>query len=58
MPLQTGVIKEDQIEGDLYELCQDKSFSRTASDKTVYKNAGGAHLDLIVSQYVIGQLKA
>ncbi|MBN5495472.1 ornithine cyclodeaminase [Pseudomonas aeruginosa] len=57
VPLRAGVITEDQIEGDLYDLCQHKSFSRTASDKTVYKNAGGAHLDLIVSQYVIGQLR-
>ncbi|BGE66922.1 TPA: ornithine cyclodeaminase [Pseudomonas aeruginosa] len=58
VPLQNGVITEDQIEGDLFDLCQHTSFSRTASDKTVYKNAGGAHLDLIVSQYVIGRLKA
>ncbi|UZE26107.1 ornithine cyclodeaminase [Pseudomonas sp. B21-056] len=56
-PLQTGAITEAQIEGDLFALCQDTSFSRQASDRTVYKNAGGAHLDLIVSQYVIEKLK-
>jgi len=58
IPLQAGVIAEDQIEGDLYDLCQHSTFSRTASDRTVYKNAGGAHLDLIVSQYVIARLRA
>ncbi|MCY1283980.1 Delta(1)-pyrroline-2-carboxylate reductase [compost metagenome] len=58
VPLQTGVITEDQIEGDLYDLCQQPTLSRSAADRTVYKNAGGAHLDLVVSQYVIGRLKA
>lgn len=57
VPLHAGVITEDQIEGDLFDLCQHRSFSRTAGDRTVYKNAGGAHLDLIVSQYVIGRLR-
>lgn len=58
IPLETGVITESQIEGDLYDLCQDTDFVRGERDITVYKNAGGAHIDLIVSQYVIGRLKA
>jgi ornithine cyclodeaminase len=58
VPLEAGVITEDQIEGDLYDLCQDRSFFRSANERTVYKNAGGAHLDLVVSQYAIGRLKA
>lgn len=53
IPLMQGVIAEGQIEGDLYDLCQSNCFNRSASDLTVYKNAGGAHLDLIVSQLVI-----
>ncbi|HBB78910.1 ornithine cyclodeaminase [Stutzerimonas xanthomarina] len=57
-PLQAGVISENQIEGDLYDLCQHAAFSRSASDKTLYKNAGGAHLDLMVAQYVIARLRA
>jgi ornithine cyclodeaminase len=55
-PLKEGVITEEQIEGDLYDLCQDKSFSRSETDITVYKNAGGAHFDLVVSQCVIEKL--
>ncbi|MNG24030.1 ornithine cyclodeaminase [compost metagenome] len=58
VPLESGAITEGQIEGDLFDLCQSTAFSRMASDRTVYKNAGGAHLDLIVSQYVLGRLKA
>ncbi|WP_313221223.1 ornithine cyclodeaminase family protein [Stutzerimonas nitrititolerans] len=57
-PLQAGVITAGQIEGDLYDLCQSVTFSRQAGDKTLYKNAGGAHLDLMVAQYVLARLKA
>ncbi|QTD94984.1 ornithine cyclodeaminase family protein [Burkholderia anthina] len=57
IPLQAGVIRERDIEGDLFDLCRMTAFHRSAEDRTVYKNAGGAHLDLIVSQYVVEQLK-
>ncbi|MFZ6049739.1 ornithine cyclodeaminase family protein [Pseudomonas sp. CR3202] len=56
IPLQAGIISEETIEGDLFELCQSSSFVRQASDITVYKNAGGAHLDLTVCQHVLRQL--
>lgn len=58
IPMQDGMITENQIEGDLYDLCQKNYSDRGADDVTVYKNAGGAHLDLIVSQYVLRQVKA
>ncbi|MEC9483044.1 MAG: hypothetical protein UMU75_06895 [Halomonas sp.] len=57
IPLQAGVVTREQIEGDLYDLCQDSRFVRQPEDITVYKNAGGAHIDLIVAQYVISKLK-
>ncbi|WP_175780728.1 ornithine cyclodeaminase family protein [Burkholderia anthina] len=56
IPLQAGVIRERDIEGDLFDLCRMTAFHRSAGDRTVYKNAGGAHLDLILSQYVVAQL--
>lgn len=58
IPMQAGVIREGDIEGDLFDLCRMPAFHRAARDRTVYKNAGGAHLDLIVSQYVVEQLKS
>jgi ornithine cyclodeaminase/alanine dehydrogenase-like protein (mu-crystallin family) len=57
IPLQAGIVTQEQIEGDLYDLCQDSRFIRYPEDITVYKNAGGAHIDLIVAQYVISKLK-
>ena len=56
IPLQSAVITEAQIEGDLFDLCQSPDFKRGRNDINVYKNAGGAHLDMVVSQYVISQL--
>jgi ornithine cyclodeaminase/alanine dehydrogenase-like protein (mu-crystallin family) len=58
IPLQAGLIRETDIEGDLFDLCKMRAFQRGAGDRTVYKNAGGAHLDLIVSQYVVEQMKS
>lgn len=58
IPLQQQLIRPEQIEGDLFDLCQMPRFQRTASERTVYKNAGGAHLDLLVSQLVVARLQA
>lgn len=49
-PKKTGALR--RIEGDLYDLCRPQPFSRAAEDITVYKNAGGAHLDLVIAQTV------
>lgn len=57
IPLSAGAIGESAIEGDLFDLCRDSGFHRPDSEITVYKNAGGAHLDLIVSQYVMAQAR-
>ncbi|WP_258394886.1 ornithine cyclodeaminase family protein [Pseudomonas fluorescens] len=56
IPLEAGAISDAQIEGDLFDLCQLLAFERGEEEITVYKNAGGAHLDLIVSLFVIRRL--
>jgi ornithine cyclodeaminase len=58
IPLEAQAIQPDQIEGDLFDLCRMSAFHRSAEDRTVFKNAGGAYLDLIVSQYVVERLKS
>ncbi|NBA98091.1 ornithine cyclodeaminase family protein [Pseudomonas sp. R5(2019)] len=55
-PLQEGLISEDSIQADLFEICQSSAVLRQPEDITLYKNAGGAHLDLTVCQYVLKQL--
>jgi ornithine cyclodeaminase len=58
IPMRAQVIQADHIEGDLFDLCQMPAFRRSAEDRTVFKNAGGAYLDLIISQYVVERLKS
>lgn len=56
IPIAEGVFSADMIEGDLFDLCQNPNFLRSDEDITIYKNAGGAYLDLIVSQRVLDSL--
>ena len=48
-PLSEGVITTDDILGDLYELTAEKTGRRDAEEITVFKNGGGAHLDLFTA---------
>lgn len=55
-PLEAGVIQRDQVLADYYDL--DK-FSRQSSDEiTVFKNGGGAHLDLMTSRFILDRWRA
>ena len=56
IPINQGKICASKIEGDLYDICQSGTFIRHKEDITVYKNAGGAHIDLAVSLMVINLL--
>ena len=56
-PLSAGVIAEADIRGDLYDLVGGGIGRReSARDITVYKNAGGAHLDLMVAAALLKRL--
>jgi ornithine cyclodeaminase/alanine dehydrogenase-like protein (mu-crystallin family) len=49
-PIAAGVIGPQDIVGDLFELCRGTvPGRRDASEITVYKNAGGGHLDLMTA---------
>lgn len=51
IPLEAGVIQPDHIIADFYELDQ---FQRQSPDEiTLFKNGGGAHLDLMTSRYIL-----
>ncbi|MEP1961545.1 ornithine cyclodeaminase family protein [Tateyamaria sp.] len=50
IPLEAGTIKRDAIKADYYDL---SAFTRTADDITLFKNGGGAHLDLMTSRYIL-----
>ncbi|MFV2038447.1 MAG: ornithine cyclodeaminase, partial [Paracoccaceae bacterium] len=51
--LETGVITKDAIIADFYDLASGKFARRSDDEITLFKNGGGAHLDLMVSSYIL-----
>ena len=52
IPLKTGILKEEDIKADLYELCQQKKPGRLHDDEiTVFKSVGHATEDLAAASY-------
>lgn len=55
-PIAEGVISRDDVIADFYDLA---AFARTgADDITLFKNGGGAHLDLMTSRYILDKWQA
>ena len=50
IPLEAGVITPDHVLGEFYGMDQ---FKRTDGDITIFKNGGGAHLDLMTAAYIL-----
>lgn len=52
-PLADGVIRPDDIMADFYDLASGR-FARTSDEEiTLFKNGGGAHLDLMTSAHIL-----
>ncbi len=52
-PIRTGVIGAADVLGDLYDLVGGSPGRRSATDITLYKNGGGAHLDLMTALAIV-----
>ncbi|RJE87256.1 ornithine cyclodeaminase [Paracoccus onubensis] len=53
-PVLSGAITCDHVRGDLYDLVAAGGSSRRTDDQTtLFKNGGGAHLDLMIASYVV-----
>ena len=56
IPLTTGAISRDDLIADYYDLA---AFIRQSDDEiTIFKNGGGAHLDLMTCRYVLEKWQA
>jgi ornithine cyclodeaminase len=56
IPIANNIIKRSDIVADYYDLGQ---FQRHNDDElTLFKNGGGAHLDLMTSRYILDQWNA
>lgn len=59
LPIASGAITEADVLGDLYDLVRPGARRRrTPEEVTVYKNGGGAHLDLMIATYIARALRA
>jgi len=58
-PIASGAIRKEDVLGDLYDLVGGARPGRLGgSDITLFKNAGGGHLDLMTAETVMSQLEA
>ncbi|SFS88690.1 ornithine cyclodeaminase [Sulfitobacter marinus] len=56
IPLAAGVISRSTIIADYYDM---ENFTRSSDDEiTLFKNGGGAHLDLMTSRYILDRWRA
>ena len=57
-PIASGAIQSTDVLGDLYDLVGGRIPGRgSASDITCFKNAGGAHLDLMTAELIFHRLE-
>lgn len=56
IPLEAGVITRDHLIADYYML--DRFERKSDDDITLFKNGGGAHLDLMTSRYILDRWNA
>ncbi len=55
IPLASGAIPRDHVLADYYDL--DKFVRHSDQDITLFKNGGGAHLDLMTANYILSRWK-
>lgn len=58
IPIRTGVIREQDVFGDLYDLVPGKVGRASAGEITLFKNGGGAHLDLMTTLAIYEAVQA
>ena len=53
IPIAAGVIDRNDVRADLYDLVAGTPGRRADGDITLYKNGGGAHLDLMTAKVIM-----
>lgn len=55
MPMERGVIAAEDVIADFYDLPSGLFTRRSADEITLFKNGGGAHLDLMTANYILNK---
>jgi ornithine cyclodeaminase len=58
IPMAAGVIGEADVQGDLHDLVAGRAGRRSDDEITVFKNGGGAHLDLMTARMILARWRA
>lgn len=58
IPMAAGVIGPADVLGDLHDLVAGRAGRRSDDEITVYKNGGGAHLDLMTARWMLARWRA
>ena len=58
IPLASGAIARADVLADLYDLSQGATGRASSADITLFKNGGGAHLDLMTGQVILAAYRA
>lgn len=58
IPLAAGVISASDIRADFYDMAAGLFARRSSQSITVFKNGGGAHLDLMTARYILDCYRA
>jgi len=58
-PIADGILRSDEIAGDLFQLARGEVEGRRSPDEiTLFKNAGGGHLDLGTARFLMSRLES
>ncbi|GAB4269986.1 MAG: ornithine cyclodeaminase [Pararhodobacter sp.] len=52
-PLASGAIREEDVLGDFHDLVAGRAGRRSDDEITLFKNGGGAHLDLMTARMIL-----
>lgn len=58
IPLDAGVIRREDVLADFYDLPSGRFGRESAEEITLFKNGGGAHLDLMVARHILDAWRA
>lgn len=58
IPMAAGVITEGDVQGDLHALVAGTAGRRGPDEITIFKNGGGAHLDLMTARWMLARWRA
>lgn len=58
IPMGSVVISKSDIQGDVHDLAQGRVGRQSDDEITVFKNGGGAHLDVTIAHAAYGAVEA